>query len=104
MKLEHLTFDELNTNDSVHRAIYNIWAECVFNECEESKNVKITIDRLHNSFSIKYDYKENHILDEQGHYYFTDDGHVVIYLDDPKYCQKFIAFERTDDYMEIAYM
>ena len=97
-----LTFDKLDKNIPIQRAIYNIWAECMFNEIPESSKVKITISE--NEFSIHYDYNGNEILDEKGHYYFTDDANVVIYLDNPKHCDKFIAFERTKDYMEIAYI
>ena len=97
-------FSTLDRSDSVQNAIYNIWAECVFNEIPESDKVKITIDNNNHIFTIQYNYNGNEILDEKGHFYLTEDAHVVIYLDNPKHCDKFIAFERTNDYMEIAYM
>ena len=103
-KFNVLMFSTLDRNDAVQNAIYNIWAECVFNEYPESDKVKITIDNNNHIFTIQYCYNRNMILDEKGHFYFTDDGTVVIYLDEPTHCQKFIAFERTHDYMEIAYM
>ena len=101
-KMKNLTFATLNREIALENAIYNIWAECVFNECPENEKVKITYGD--GEFSIKYVYANEEILNEIGHYYFTEDANVVIYLDDPVHCQKFIAFERTHDYMEIAYM
>lgn len=98
-----ITFNQL-TEAPLDRAIYNIWGECVFNECEEAKKVRISFDEAQQQFAIRYKYNNEEILNEQGHYYFTEDAHVVIYLDNPKHCQKFIAFERTENYMEIAYM
>lgn len=98
-----ITFNQLS-EAPLDRAIYNIWAESVFNECEEVEKVRISFDEHQQQFAIRYKYNGEEIFNEKGHYYFTDDGTVVIYLDEPKHCQKFIAFERTYDYMEIAYM
>ena len=103
-KFNVLMFSTLDRNDPVQNAIYNIWAECVFNDYAESDKVKITIDNNNHIFTIQYSYNRNMILDEKGHFYFTDDGTVVIYLDESTYCSKFIAFERNHDFMEIAYM
>lgn len=102
--MKRLTFATLNREIAVENAIYNIWAECVFNECPENENVHITISDSTHEFSIYYEYNGEEILKEQGYFYFTEDANVVIYLNNPVHCQKFIAIERTHDYMEIAYM
>ena len=104
--MKYLTFDQLNREVPLDRAIYNIWHEYIFNECSDSERVEVIYNYSQQTFFIKcHDngYNEE-IFDEQGHYYFTEDMTVVIYLDNPKHCQKFIAFERTQDYMEIAYI
>lgn len=103
-KFDFVTFNNLNREDPLHRAIYNIWAECVFNESPEAEKVEIAFYKNEQRFSIHYEYNGEEILNEKGRYYFTEDGTIVIYLDDPTHCQKFIAFERTQDYMEIAYI
>ena len=98
-----ITFNQLS-EAPLDRAIYNIWGECVFNEAPEAEKVRISFDSHQQQFAIRYNYNGEEILNEKGHYYFTEDGTVVIYLDNPTHCQKFIAFERTKDYMEIAYI
>ena len=68
-----ITFNQL-TEAPLDRAIYNIWGECVFNECEEAKKVRISFDEAQQQFAIRYKYNNEEILDEQGHYYFTEDA------------------------------
>lgn len=102
--MKHLTFNQLDRKIPVENAIYNIWAECVFNEAPESEKVDVHIKETSQEIYIHYEYNGEEILHEKGHYYFTEDAHVVIFLDNPRYCQKFIAFERTENYMEIAYI